>query len=105
MNGHSAIWFDSALKHGRSEACDTFDNPVLCGQQSSSLSAHSTSTENDSKVPLQSDRHSERLRPSSLSSSSAITPHDRPLNSSLDSEITSGRQTCPRRHCGNEEEA
>ncbi|VDN11190.1 unnamed protein product [Dibothriocephalus latus] len=31
-SGHSAIWFDESLKYGRSEATDTFDNPVLCGQ-------------------------------------------------------------------------
>ncbi|VDM31752.1 unnamed protein product [Hydatigera taeniaeformis] len=29
-SGHSAIWFDGDLKYGRSEATDTFDNPVLC---------------------------------------------------------------------------
>ncbi|KAM7537859.1 hypothetical protein Aperf_G00000062093 [Anoplocephala perfoliata] len=29
-NGHCAIWFDGDLKYGRSEATDTFDNPVLC---------------------------------------------------------------------------
>uniref|UniRef100_A0A0X3P3L1 Oxidation resistance protein 1 n=1 Tax=Schistocephalus solidus TaxID=70667 RepID=A0A0X3P3L1_SCHSO len=32
QSGHSAIWFDESLKYGRSEATDTFDNPVLCGQ-------------------------------------------------------------------------
>ncbi|VDK33694.1 unnamed protein product [Taenia asiatica] len=33
-SGHSAIWFDGDLKYGRSEATDTFDNPVLCSMPS-----------------------------------------------------------------------
>ncbi|VDP80919.1 unnamed protein product [Echinostoma caproni] len=28
-SGRNAIWFDEALKYGRSEPTDTFDNPVL----------------------------------------------------------------------------
>ncbi|EUB58680.1 Oxidation resistance protein [Echinococcus granulosus] len=36
MVGHSAIWFDGDLKYGRSEATDTFDNPVLCSIPSDS---------------------------------------------------------------------
>nr|CDS17713.1 nucleolar protein c7c [Echinococcus granulosus] len=35
-SGHSAIWFDGDLKYGRSEATDTFDNPVLCSIPSDS---------------------------------------------------------------------
>ncbi|TPP55858.1 hypothetical protein FGIG_02928 [Fasciola gigantica] len=30
-SGRNAIWFDEALKYGRSEPTDTFDNPVLSG--------------------------------------------------------------------------
>ncbi|CAL8070294.1 unnamed protein product [Calicophoron daubneyi] len=29
QSGRNAIWFDGSLKYGRSEATDTFDNPVL----------------------------------------------------------------------------
>ncbi|OON20457.1 hypothetical protein X801_03662, partial [Opisthorchis viverrini] len=54
QSGRNAIWFDEALKYGRSEPTDTFDNPILSGRlaefQFTSLSHFdntSTDQEND----------------------------------------------------------
>ncbi|KAF5403989.1 hypothetical protein PHET_02479, partial [Paragonimus heterotremus] len=53
QSGRNAIWFDEALKYGRSEPTDTFDNPVLSGSlpafqfASLSLSEHDNNLSED----------------------------------------------------------
>ncbi|KAL5110429.1 TLD domain-containing protein 2 [Taenia crassiceps] len=59
-SGHSAIWFDGDLKYGRSEATDTFDNPVLC----------SMPTDNNRRAA------GETSQASTVSSSSSISLRD-----------------------------
>ncbi|KAG5453916.1 Nuclear receptor coactivator 7 [Clonorchis sinensis] len=56
QSGRNAIWFDEALKYGRSEPTDTFDNPILSGRlaefQFASLSnPDNTSTDQENDNP------------------------------------------------------
>ncbi|KAL5964926.1 TLD domain-containing protein 2, partial [Taenia solium] len=53
-SGHSAIWFDGDLKYGRSEATDTFDNPVLCSMPSDNNRRATSESNQASALPSNS---------------------------------------------------
>ncbi|KAF8569592.1 hypothetical protein P879_02672 [Paragonimus westermani] len=85
QSGRNAIWFDEALKYGRSEPTDTFDNPVLSGSlpafqfASLSLSEHDSNLGEDTGRSAGSERvNCERSTRSQLRTSSTdheISPH------------------------------
>ncbi|KAA3676434.1 uncharacterized protein DEA37_0008245 [Paragonimus westermani] len=50
QSGRNAIWFDEALKYGRSEPTDTFDNPVLSGSLPAFQFASLSLSEHDSNL-------------------------------------------------------